>query len=190
MNAIKLCVPFKEEELNKVNAGDLVELTGTIFCGRDKVHKLLSEKSFPELQKKMADGLIYHCGPILKKGVKWQMVSAGPTTSMRMEKFMPEIIKNYRIKGVMGKGGMGKNTLNALKENNAVYFLAIGGTAALLAGKILEVKNVFFIKEFSETEALWEITVKDFPAIASMAKGISLHEKILESSKEKLKEIK
>ncbi len=188
---IKLKIPFNEKEIKELNTGDFVELTGTIFLGRDKVHKKLSERIDEKLKEKLKGKMIYHCGPIAKKEEKWKIISAGPTTSIRVEKFMPKIIEEYKIKGIMGKGGMGKNTLKSLKENNAVYFLAVGGTAALLAKKITEVKNVFFLEEFGVPEALWEVEIKDFPAIVSMdSKGNSLHDKIKENSIKKLSELK
>ncbi|MBU2477011.1 fumarate hydratase C-terminal domain-containing protein, partial [Candidatus Micrarchaeota archaeon] len=93
-------------------------------------------------------------------------------------------------KGVIGKGGMKEKTLKALEEFGAVYFLAVGGTAALLAERIVKVKNVFFLEEFGIPEALWEFEVKEFPLIVSMdSKGKSLHKEVLENSKEKLKKI-
>lgn len=186
---IKLNAPLKEEEIEKLNAGDLVELTGTIFLARDRVHKLLAEKIDEKFQEKLKDGVIYHCGPIAKKeNGKWKILSAGPTTSTRMEPFEETMLEKYGIKAVIGKGGMKEKTLKALEKFGAVYLLAVGGTAALLAERIVKVKNVFFLEEFGVPEALWEFEVKDFPLIVSMdSKGKSLHKEVLEESEKKLK---
>ncbi len=188
---IKLKTPLKEKEIEKLNAGNLVELTGTIFLARDRVHKLLAEKINEKFQKKLKNGVIYHCGPIARKEKeKWKILSAGPTTSTRMESFEEKIIQDYQIKAVIGKGGMKEKTLKALQKFKAVYLLAVGGTAALLAERIIKVKNVFFLEEFGIPEALWELEVKDFPLIVSMdSKGKSLHKEVLEESQKKLKEI-
>jgi len=188
---VKLKIPLKEEEIEKLNAGDLVELTGTIFLARDRVHKLLTEKIDEKFQEKLKNGAIYHCGPIAKKEKgKWKILSAGPTTSTRMEEFEEKIMEKYGVKAVIGKGGMKEKTLKALQKFGAVYLLAVGGTAALLAEKIVKVKNVYFLEEFGVPEALWEFEVKDFPLIVSMdSKGNSLHKEVLIESEQKLKEI-
>ncbi|MFH1663447.1 MAG: FumA C-terminus/TtdB family hydratase beta subunit [archaeon] len=191
IKAIKLITPLEEKKIKELNAGDLVELSGTIFLARDRVHKLLTEKINPDFQKKLKNGAVYHCGPIARKeGSEWKILSAGPTTSTRMEPFEEKILEEYKVKAVIGKGGMGEKTLNALKKFNAVYLLAVGGTAALLAEKIIKVKNVFFLEEFGVPEALWEFEVKDFPLIVSMdSKGNSLHKKVLAESEKNLKNI-
>ncbi|MFH1695835.1 MAG: FumA C-terminus/TtdB family hydratase beta subunit [Candidatus Micrarchaeota archaeon] len=188
---IKLNIPVDDKKVRELNAGDLVELTGTIFLARDRVHKLLTEKTDEKFKEKLKNGVIYHCGPIARKEKeKWIILSAGPTTSTRMEAFEYDVIRDYGIKGVIGKGGMKEKTLKALEEFGAVYFLAVGGTAALLAERIVKVKNVFFLEEFGIPEALWEFEVKEFPLIVSMdSKGKSLHKEVLENSKEKLKKI-
>ncbi len=188
---IKLRTPLKEKEIKELNIGDFVELSGTLFFARDRIHKLLAEKVNPKFQEKRKCKAVYHCGPIAKKeNKKYKIISAGPTTSKRMEEFQEKILKEYKVKAVIGKGGMGKNTLKALEKCGAVYLLAVGGTSALLAEKVVEVKNVFFEKEFGLPEALWEVEVKDFPLIVSMdSKGKSLHEKVLEQSLKKLRGI-
>jgi fumarate hydratase class I len=187
----KLSIPLDDKKSRELNAGDLVELTGTIFMARDRVHKLLTEKTDEKFKEKLKNGVIYHCGPIAKKEKEtWKILSAGPTTSTRMEAYEYDIIRDYKIKGIIGKGGMKEKTIKALEEFGAVYFLAVGGTAALLAERIVKVKNVFFLEEFGIPEALWEIEVKDFPVIVSMdSKGKSLHKEVLESSSKKLKEL-
>jgi len=188
---IKLQTPLKEEKIRELNIGDFVELSGTVFFARDRIHKILSEKVNAEFKEKMKNRVIYHCGPIAKKeNKKWKIISAGPTTSKRMEEFQSKIIEDYKLKAVIGKGGMGKKTLNALEKFGAVYFSAIGGASALLAEKIVEVKNVFF-EEFGLPEALWEVKVKDFPLIVSMdSKGNSLHENVLKESKKRLEKLR
>ena len=103
------------------------------------------------------------------------MNAAGPTTSIREEPYQADIIKKFGLRGVIGKGGMGKKTLAALKECGAVYFNAIGGAAQYYTKCITEVTGVDFL-EFGIPEAMWHITVKDFPVIVTMdSHGNSLH---------------
>jgi len=102
---------------------------------------------------------------------------------MRVEMYEHRIISEYGIRGVMGKGGMGKQTMNALKKNGCVYLNTIGGAAVYLADKVKRVAGVWKLEEFGMTEAMWVLDVKDFPAIVTMdAYGKSLHEEIDKSS--------
>ena len=106
----------------------------------------------------------------------WTTIAAGPTTSIREEPYQAEFIKKTKIRGIIGKGGMGQQTLDALKSEKAVYFHAIGGAAAIYAKKIPKVLDVYYLKEFGIPEALWQIEIKDFPAIVTMdSHGKSLH---------------
>jgi len=177
---IELRIPLTEKDIERLNYGDEVLLNGTIFTARDKAHLFLLQNNF----EKMHNSVIYHCGPIIKEG---KVVSAGPTTSARLNAYTPELIKKYDIKAVIGKGGMDKTVLNALKDK-AVYFAAIGGLGVIYA-KSIAVKNVYQ-EEFGMAEAIWEFEIKDFPVIVAMdSKGNSLYEEVLEKSENRYKEL-
>jgi len=120
--------------------------------------------------------VLYHCGPVmLKQGDRWSVKAAGPTTSMREEPYQGEIIRKYGVRAVIGKGGMGKKTLAALKEAGAVYLNAIGGAAQYYARTVEKVLGVELM-QFGVPEAMWHIRVKNFAAIVTMdAHGNSLH---------------
>ncbi|MFH1586266.1 MAG: FumA C-terminus/TtdB family hydratase beta subunit [Candidatus Diapherotrites archaeon] len=166
---IRLKTPLKGEEILKLNVGDNVLLSGTIFTARDKAHVFLLENDFD----KVKDSVIYHCGPIIKDG---KAVAAGPTTSSRMNPHTPKMIEKYGVKAIIGKGGMDNSVLGALK-GKAIYFSALGGAAVIYA-KAISVKGVDK-EEFGMPEAIWEFEVKDFPVVVAMdAKGNSLYEKI------------
>ena len=114
------------------------------------------------------------------------MTAAGPTTSIREEPYQGEIIKRYGVRAVIGKGGMGAKTLAALKEHGAVYLNAIGGAAQFYARTIASVDGVSLL-DFGTPEAMWHLTVSDFPAIVTMdAHGNSLHKDIETESGEHL----
>src|SRR5947208_6821142 len=119
--------------------------------------------------------VLYHCGPVmLKQGGEWVVKAAGPTTSSREEPYQGEIIRRYGVRAVVGKGGMGAKTLAALKDAGAVYLNAIGGAAQFYARAITGVEGVSLL-EFGTAEAMWHLTVQDFPAIVTMdAHGSSL----------------
>jgi fumarate hydratase class I len=113
----------------------------------------------------------------------WSFVAAGPTTSSREEPYQADVIKEYTVRGVIGKGGMGDKTSAGLKEGGAVYFHAIGGLGTLLAQCAKKVLTVFKLEEFGSPEAFWVIEVEQFPAVVTMdAHGNSLHKEIFEKS--------
>jgi fumarate hydratase class I len=120
----------------------------------------------------------------------WEVKAAGPTTSIREEPYQADIIKKFGIRAVIGKGGMGQKTLQALQEHGAVYLNAIGGAAQYYADCITKVDGVDFM-EFGIPEAMWHLHVKGFAAIVTMdSHGNSLHADVEKSSLEKLAELK
>jgi fumarate hydratase class I len=109
---------------------------------------------------------------------------------MRVEMYESRIIEEYGIRGAMGKGGMGRRTLHALKEFGCVYLHTIGGAAVYLADRVKRVSGVWKLEEFGMTEAMWILEVNDFPAIVTMdAFGKSLHDEIERKSRTVLKEL-
>jgi fumarate hydratase class I len=182
--AIALKTPLSEADVRKLKIGDIVLLTGTVFTGRDAVHQHLHKGGhLAEIQ----GGIIYHCGPVvLEEGDQFRVVAAGPTTSIREEPYQAEVIQRFGIKAVIGKGGMGPKTLNACQQHGCVYLHAIGGAAQIYAQCVKRVDNVY-LKHFGSPEAVWEMQVKDFPAVVTMdAHGGSLHQEVADSSKSHL----
>jgi tartrate/fumarate subfamily iron-sulfur-dependent hydro-lyase beta chain len=175
-------LPMTREDALSLHVGDMVLLSGKIVTGRDKVHKFLcnGKKAKQEIPFDLRGTIMYHCGPIMKKAAdRFECLAGGPTTSMRLDMYEPEVISRYGLRGVMGKGGMGSATLGAMKENGCVYFHAIGGAAVYLAKRIKKVIDVWKLEEFGMTEAMWLLDIVNFPAILTMdAHGKSLHEEI------------
>ncbi len=186
---IKLNLPFTEERIRSLKVGDAVEITGVLFTGRDAVHKYLHEGGKLPPGVSLRDGIIYHCGPVVLKDEReeWKVTAAGPTTSIREEPYQWQIIRDFGVRGVIGKGGMGERTLAACKEQGCVYFHAVGGAAQVLAECIKKVRDVYFLKEFGSPEAIWEFEVEGFPAVVTMdAQGHSLHQEIFAASQAEL----
>jgi tartrate/fumarate subfamily iron-sulfur-dependent hydro-lyase beta chain len=182
-----------KEDAFSLHAGEIVSINGQIVTGRDKLHKFLFNErpSKERIPFDLEGTILYHCGPIVRKTHKgFVVVAGGPTTSMRVEMYEQRIISEYGISGVMGKGGMGKQTLNALRENGCVYLNTIGGAGVYLAGKVIKVVDVWKLEEFGIAEAMWLFEVRDFPAIVTMdAHGRSLYEEIDRGSYEKFKKL-
>ena len=177
---ISLKLPVSEEEVRKLKVGDEVSLNGIMVLGRDNAHVWMHEEKPDEIRDLLKGTVIYHCGPVVKKvDDEWIFVAAGPTTSIREEPYQGGVLKEYNLRAVIGKGGMGDKTLVALKEHGAVYLHAIGGTAALLAKAVVKVHDVLKLEEFGIPEAMWVIEVKDFPTVVTMdSHGQSLHQEI------------
>lgn len=186
---IPLNFPFTEEKIRALKVGDEVEISGVVFTGRDVVHKYLHEGGKLPDGVNLSNGIIYHCGPVVIKDEagNWKVTAAGPTTSIREEPYQWQIIRDFGLRGVIGKGGMGEKTLSACKEHGCVYLHGVGGAAQVLAECIKKVRNVYFLKEFGSPEAIWELEVERFPAVVTMdSHGNSLHKKIFEESQAEL----
>jgi len=186
---LPLASPFTEEKIRALKVGDEIELSGVIFTGRDAVHKYLHEGGRLPAGVSLRDGILYHCGPVVLKDERgnWKVTAAGPTTSIREEPYQWQIIKDFGIRGVIGKGGMGDKTLAACREFGCVYLHAVGGAAQVLSECIRDVRNVYFLEKFGSPEAIWELAVEDFPAVVTMdAHGNSLHKEVFTSSQAEL----
>ena len=184
---IVLQSPLTEERVRSLKVGDVVLVSGRAYTGRDAVHAYLMKHDPPV---DLRGSVLYHCGPVVvKEGSGWKVNAAGPTTSIREEPYQADVIKRYGVRAVIGKGGMGAKTLAALKDSGAVYLNAIGGAAQFYARTITSVDGVS-LTEFGTPEAMWHLTVKEFPAIVTMdAHGNSLHREIEQESARELAEI-
>jgi fumarate hydratase class I len=186
---VTLQAPITEEQIRDLKVGDVVQINGMMYTGRDAIHKYLSENDSPV---DLNGQVIYHCGPVMLKDEdgKWHVKAAGPTTSIREEPYQGDIMKRFGIRAVIGKGGMGPKTLAALKEHGGVYLNAIGGAAQYYADCIKSVEGVDLM-QFGIPEAMWHLKVEGFTAVVTMdSHGNSLHADIDQSSLEKLGQFK
>jgi fumarate hydratase subunit beta len=199
---IRLKFPISDEEIRSLHVGDTVLLSGVMITGRDAVHKWLADyfikqiktpteddlKVYDAIKPILSGGAIYHCGPVVGglATKEYRFVAAGPTTSIREEPYQGDVMRHFKMKGVIGKGGMAAKTLKACQEVPGVYFHAIGGAASLIAESVQKVLGVYKY-EFGVPEAIWVIDVKDFPAVVTMdSHGQSLHDVVRAASKAKL----
>jgi L(+)-tartrate dehydratase beta subunit len=172
-----LTTPIQNEDLEQLTAGDVVYLNGYLVTCRDMPHRRLVELG-QKLPVDLAGLAIFHAGPIVvKEDGGWKLVSIGPTTSMRMEKFEKEFIEETGVKLIVGKGGMGPNTVEGCQTYKAVHAVFPGGCAVLAATEVEEIERVEWL-ELGMPEALWVCRVKEFgPLIISIdTKGNNLFE--------------
>jgi fumarate hydratase class I len=184
---VVLRAPLTEDQVRMLKVGDVVLISGEVFTGRDAVHAYLMKNPPPV---DLHGAVLYHCGPVmLKEGDEWTVKAAGPTTSIREEPYQAHVIREYGVRAVIGKGGMGKKTLAALKESGAVYLNGIGGAAQYYARSIEKVLGVNLL-EFGLPEAMWHLRVNNFVAIVTMdAHGNSLHADVEKETGEHLAEL-
>lgn len=190
MAKVILTTPIKNEDIENLNVGDVIYLTGHITTCRDVAHRRLIEYG-RELPVDIRSGAIFHAGPIVRpiegENDKYEMLSIGPTTSMRMEKFEKEFIEKTGVKLIVGKGGMGKDTQEACKKHKAIHCVFPAGNAVVAAVRVEEVEDANWM-DLGMPETLWTMRVKEFgPLIVSIdTKGRN----IFEENKVKYNEVK
>lgn len=164
-----LRTPLSAEDLEGIKVGDIVYLTGHLVTCRDVAHRRLIEAG-RELPVNVRGGAIFHAGPIVRPigDDKYEMVSIGPTTSMRMEKFEKEFVEHTGVKLIIGKGGMGANTEAACREQKALHVVFPAGCAVLAATEVEEIEDHQW-DDLGMPETLWVCRVKEFgPLIVSI----------------------
>jgi len=186
-----LKTPLKKEELLKLKVGDTVYITGEILTARDSAHMRMLEflERGEELPFNLNGAVIYHCGPIVKKDGEYEVISAGPTTSARMNVSTPKILEKVDCLAIIGKGGMSDEVVKALR-GRGVYLAYPGGAGALAAKSIKKVKKVYW-EDLGMPEAIWVFEVENFgPCIVGIdANGNSLYDEVEKVVEENYKQV-
>ena len=169
---IELTTPFSEEAINQLRVGDVVSISGYIFCGRDAV--------LPRICKELEAGVWDQRGIDLRGGVIFHTAvspaGVGPTSSNKLEiesSFEP-LSRMGGIKMHLGKGAIKPETVKALDENNAVFAI-IPPVTALLGSQTSDIQCVCFPE--LGMEAFYHIKVDHYQAIIASAKGKSIYDK-------------
>jgi len=160
---IRLRPPLSNEDVEKLNIGDRILISGVIYTGRDAAHKRLIDllKGGKDLPFDIKGQIIYFVGPTPAKPGQ-ALGSAGPTTSYRMDAYSPSLI-GRGLKGMIGKGMRSDAVKEAMKKYKAVYFAATGGAGALLAKRVKKAEIVAY--EDLGPEAIRRLEVEDLPVI-------------------------
>ncbi len=164
-----LVTPVTAEDLKDIKIGDIIYLTGSLTTCRDVAHRRVVEEG-REIPVDVRNNAIFHAGPIIRPLAddKFEMVSVGPTTSMRMEKFEYEFVKITGVRVIVGKGGMKENTARACKEFGAIHCVFPAGNAVVAAVEVEEIVKAEW-RDLGMPETLWNCRVKEFgPLIVSI----------------------
>lgn len=164
-----LTTPISAEDLEDIHVGDVIYLTGLLTTCRDVAHRRVIEEG-RDLPVDIKDGAILHAGPIIRPlgEEKYEMVTVGPTTSMRMEKFEEEFIAKTGVRLIIGKGGMGEGTMRGCHDHKALHCVFPAGCAVVAATCVEEIISANW-KDLGMPETLWTSKVKEFgPLIVSI----------------------
>ena len=175
-----LRLPIPGNVVKKLRVSDVLYLTGEIFTARDLAHQKMKSMHAKDLPFDPSGKALYHCGPLMKKEHgAWVAVSAGPTTSSRLEDTEDIILDRFDVHVIIGKGGMGECTRQALRKTGSVYLAFPGGAGVYAAEKITRVTGVYWLEELGMPEAVWVLEVNEFgPLIVAMdATGKSLYQR-------------
>lgn len=190
-----LKLPLTEEKVRVLKAGDSVTLSGIIYTARDEAHTHALElhAKNESMPVDFEGSAVYHCGPIVKKTKDdgWELVAAGPTTSSRMNSLEPFFIEKFKVRALIGKGGMSQPTIDAMKTYGCVYLAHTGGAALIAARGVKKVVGVYWF-ELGMPEALWVLEAENFGplTVAIDSHGNSLYKEVDDYVKEQLPAIK
>ncbi len=186
----RVSTPLSEETVRGMRVGDLVWLSGRVVTARDQAHRRALDlaSSGGELPVDLSGIAVYHCGPIARReGEVWRIYGFGPTTSARMEPMEAEFLRTFGVRMIVGKGGMGGRTADALAEVGAVYAAFTGGASVLATDSVERVISVNWL-DLGIPEALWEVEVRDLgPLIVAMdSVGGNLYREVASHAAERM----
>ena len=187
-----LKTPISDQDVERLNIGDTVYVSGILVSARDAAHVRMVEaiRRGEALPVDLRGGVIYHAGPVaVKEGDSWRIISMGPTTSARMEEFEPEVIEKLGVKLVIGKGGMGPRTTEAMRRFKAAYLIFTGGAGVLAARAIKRVLGVHWL-DLGVAEAMWILEVEEFGPLTVIidSKGNNYYEDLRRKARERVDE--
>ena len=190
---VSLTTPLRREDIADLDVGDVVHLSGTIFTARDMAHIRIMEylREGKQLVEDLDGAAVFHAGPVVTKNEgEWELVVIGPTTSMRMEPFSETLFGKLGVKALIGKGGMGEGTQEALRKYCGVYLLSAPGCAVVQSKAVRRVLRVNWL-DLGVPEAMWVLEVKEWgPLIVAMdSQGNSLFKEVRERALSRISDI-
>lgn len=189
MAVYHLTAPLAEADVRQLRAGDIVYLNGPLFGIRDATQiRLVDHGVAPPFD--LNGAVCIHTAPSVKKvGDRYEKVVIGTTTSTRMERFTPVLIREYGVRAIIGKGGLLDGSRQAMAECGACYLAIVGGAAALETTQIEEIEAVAW--EDLMPECFWKFRVRELgPLIVGIdSHGRSLYAEVKEQARGRLEEL-
>ncbi|MGI5892597.1 MAG: FumA C-terminus/TtdB family hydratase beta subunit [Bacillota bacterium] len=172
---VNLTFPITEKQVQELEVGDIVYLSGLVHTMRDMGHARALEilRRGEKLPFDLANSCIWHAAPVVRQDEsgKWHIVSIGSTTSSRFTPLGSEILELLGMKCTLGKGTMHKQAMDVMEKIGSVYLCTTGGCAALYAQQIEEVEDVYWL-DLGLPEAIWAMRVKN---LGPLVVGIDAH---------------
>jgi len=174
MTEKEINLPASESDVRRLKVGDIVYVSGIVHTMRDMGHRRVIEmiQRGEKPPFNLRNGAIWHCGPITRKvNDKWEIVSAGPTSSSRFTELGAKLVEELNVRLTIGKGTMGAAMIKALRDVGGAYLIATGGCAALYAKEVVNVENVHWL-ELGMPEAVWILKVEKLgPLVVGIDSG-------------------
>lgn len=182
--------PLAEADVRKLQLEDTVLIDGTIFGIRDATQiRIFDEGIEPPVD--LAGAVCLHTAPGVKKlsDGRYEKLSVGTTTSTRMDRFVPALLEQYKVRAIVGKGGLLQASVEAMEKLGGAYLAIVGGAAAIETMQIEEIENVWW--EDLMPECLWKFRVKNFgPLVVAIdAHGHSLYRNVQEIAAERIRRL-
>ncbi|MFH1008039.1 MAG: FumA C-terminus/TtdB family hydratase beta subunit [Candidatus Latescibacterota bacterium] len=187
----RLTTPVSKEQATSLRVGDVVYLEGVVYTMRDRAHEQLfaSADAGKKAPFDLAGAAVWHCGPVSRKGAngEWEITSIGPTTSYRLTRETPRLLKEFGVKVLIGKGGMGYEAVQAMCQEGAVFLSATGGCGGVYAASVSSVNCVHW-PELGLPEAVWELNVRELGAliVGIDSTGTTLYGAVMKEAKNRI----
>lgn len=185
---ITLKIPLKVEDIRNLKTGDIVSISGTIWTCRSRFHTyFIEEGNIPPVDTTIHNVMI-HSGPVVEgdKG-NYKVRAISITSSIRFEKWEPEVIRRLNLRAIIGKGKLGKASMEAMKEVGCVHICRTGCLSGAYATMVKSVRDVHWL-QLGKPEAIWVLDVENFgPLIVEIdAHGNCLYDEAERKIKERI----
>jgi L(+)-tartrate dehydratase beta subunit len=185
---IELSTPLSEEAVRSLHLGDTVSITGTVWGIRDAT--LMYWQQGNEFPADLTEGVLLHTQPnVRRENGRWVPTCVGTTTSQRMDRYTRPLLERYRVRAILGKGGISRDSAAAMRQTGCVYLAVIGGAASVETLQIEEIEDVYW--EHLMPECLWKFRVRQLEPlfVAVDTYGGNLHEDVIASARERLRDL-
>jgi tartrate/fumarate subfamily iron-sulfur-dependent hydro-lyase beta chain len=185
-----LTLPLSADEARELKLGEMVTVSGPVFTGRSLFHiRAIEDDILPPIDFDEIN-CFFHVGPVMRgTEAGWEIVSIEPTSSIRFERYSPDVVRKLNLHTLIGKTTMGPGTAEALQEVGGVHLSKIGVCGNLLRRQVQRVVDVFFLDELGKTEATWVFEVERFgPFFVSIdAHGNNYFQDLDERTRERIR---